>query len=163
MDQRPTEQDQTDASKERSMSLSPQHKKASASDEGNGLWSETHTRVQPDLGSKSSASVPDRSVGMSATGSYSSSLLDDVADFINEHLRVFRAIPWVLGGVGALLVIRYTHMVCCSFKQMVDQLLNAESLDQNVNLLCTTSTLAILLLHTYTMLITMDSSLDFIM
>lgn len=163
MDQRPTEQEQTDATKERSISLNPQHKKASASDEANGLWSETHTTVQPDLGSKSSASVPDGPVSMSATGSYSSSLLDDVADFINDHLRAFRAIPWVLGGVGALLVIRYTHMVRCSFKQMVDQLLNAESLYQNVNLLCTTSTLAILLLHTCTMLITMDSSLDFVM
>lgn len=161
MDQRLTGQEQTDATKERSISLNPQHKKAS--DEANGLWSETHTTVQPDLGSKSSASVPDGPVSMSATGSYSSSLLDDVADFINDHLRAFRAIPWVLGGVGALLVIRYTHMVRCSFKQMVDQLLNAESLYQNVNLLCTTSTLAILLLNTCTMLITMDSSLDFVM
>ena len=92
------------------MSLDPEHA-AAASGEANGLWSESTTGVQPDSGSKSISSVAEGPAGTPVTGSYSSSLLDDVANFINEHLRAFRAIPWVLGGVGALLVIRYTHMV----------------------------------------------------
>ena len=104
-DPRPTV---SDTAKEKSMSLDPEHA-ASASGEANGLWSESTTGVQPDSGSKSS--VAEGTVGMPVTGTYSSSLLDDVANFINEHLRAFRAIPWVLGGMGALLVIRYTHMV----------------------------------------------------
>ena len=72
-----------------------------------GQRSENGTTVQPDLSSKNK----DGAVGTMLSGSRSSSLLDDAADFINEHLRAFRAIPWVLGGLGALLVIRYTHAV----------------------------------------------------
>ena len=62
------------------------------------------TVVQPDTDQ-------DGAVGTTLSGSHSSSWLDDAADFVNEHLRAFRAIPWVLGGLGAILVIRYTHMV----------------------------------------------------
>lgn len=72
-----------------------------------GQRSENGTTVQPDSSSKNK----DGAVGTMLSGSHSSSLLDDAADFINEHLRAFRAIPWVLGGLGALLVIRYTHTV----------------------------------------------------
>ena len=53
----------------------------------------------------------DGTAGTTRSGSHSSSWLDDAADFVNEHLRAFRAIPWVLGGLGAILVIKYTHMV----------------------------------------------------
>ena len=53
----------------------------------------------------------DGAVGSTLSGSHSSSWLDKAADFVNEHLRAFRAIPWVLGGLGAILVIKYTHMV----------------------------------------------------
>ena len=53
----------------------------------------------------------DGAVGSTLSGSHSSSWLDEAADFVNEHLRAFRAIPWVLGGLGAILVIKYTHMV----------------------------------------------------
>ena len=53
----------------------------------------------------------DGAVGSTLSGSHSSSWLDKAADVVNEHLRAFRAIPWVLGGLGAILVIKYTHMV----------------------------------------------------
>ncbi len=43
--------------------------------------------------------------------SHSSSLLDRSAEYINNHLRAFRAIPWVVGGAGALLFVRYSGMV----------------------------------------------------
>ena len=53
----------------------------------------------------------DGAVGSTLSGSHSSSWLDKAADVVNEHLRAFRATPWVLGGLGAILVIKYTHMV----------------------------------------------------
>lgn len=40
-----------------------------------------------------------------------SSFLEVATDYINDHLRAFRTIPWVMGGLGALLVIRYSRMV----------------------------------------------------
>ena len=39
------------------------------------------------------------------------SFLEVAMDYINNHLRVFRTIPWVMGGVGALLVARYSGLV----------------------------------------------------
>ena len=72
-----------------------------------GQRSENGTTIPPDSNSKNK----DGAVDTMLSESHSSSLLDDAADFVNEHLRAFRAIPWVLGGLGALLVIRYTHMV----------------------------------------------------
>ena len=30
---------------------------------------------------------------------------------INNHLQAFRMLPWVMGGVGALLIVRYSGLV----------------------------------------------------
>ena len=42
------------------------------------------------------------------------SWLEVVTATINNHLQTFRALPWVMGGVGALLIIRYSRMVRCN-------------------------------------------------
>lgn len=57
------------------------------------------------------ASPSSAAVDISEAEPHSSSLLDRSAEYINQHLRAFRAIPWVVGGVGALLVFRYSGLV----------------------------------------------------
>lgn len=39
------------------------------------------------------------------------SFMEIAMDYVNNHLRAFRTIPWVMGGLGALLVVRYSGMV----------------------------------------------------
>ena len=34
-------------------------------------------------------------------------LLDEATEFINEHIRIFRQLPWVIGGVGVVLLVRF--------------------------------------------------------
>ena len=46
---------------------------------------------------------------------HSTSVLDEAVNYINDHLRVFRTIPWVVGGVGAILVIKYSGMVSVNY------------------------------------------------
>lgn len=46
-----------------------------------------------------------------ARGDHSSSWADRASDFIDGHLRVFRAVPWCLGGLGVLLVLRHSPLV----------------------------------------------------
>ena len=98
---------------------------SASSKEAHGPFSKAHGQWSGNVAAGSNSRGVDGSVGtvvqpvtdkdgaVSSTlsGSYSSSWLDEAADFVNEHLRVFRAIPWVLGGLGAILVIKYTHMV----------------------------------------------------
>ncbi len=56
-------------------------------------------------------SPPHNLQGGGVASSHSSSLLDQSVEFINDHLRAFRAIPWLVGGVGAVLFVRYSGMV----------------------------------------------------
>lgn len=30
---------------------------------------------------------------------------------VNNHLQAFRMLPWVMGGLGALLIVKYSGMV----------------------------------------------------
>ena len=39
------------------------------------------------------------------------SWLEVATETINNHLRVVRLLPWVMGGVGVLLIARYSRMV----------------------------------------------------
>lgn len=32
-------------------------------------------------------------------------------EMINNHLQAFRMLPWVIGGMGVLLLVRYSGMV----------------------------------------------------
>ena len=43
------------------------------------------------------------------------SWLDVAMVSINNHLQAFRMLPWVIGGVGALLLVRYSGMVSTRF------------------------------------------------
>lgn len=37
--------------------------------------------------------------------------LEVATETINNHLQAFRMLPWVMGGLGALLIIKYSRMV----------------------------------------------------
>ena len=39
------------------------------------------------------------------------SWLDVAMATVNNHLQLFRTLPWVMGGVGALLIAKYSGMV----------------------------------------------------
>ena len=34
-------------------------------------------------------------------------LIDETTEFINDHIRIFRLLPWVIGGVGVGLLVRF--------------------------------------------------------
>ena len=76
---------------------------------GKPTYQDEHLREAAPQNEPASLAVPDN-----VTGRHSTSLLDKAVNYINDHLRAFRTIPWVVGGVGAILVIRYTSMVSTS-------------------------------------------------
>ena len=41
------------------------------------------------------------------TSEHHKGLLDVATEYINENIKAFRRIPWVIGGVGVVLLIRY--------------------------------------------------------
>ena len=37
--------------------------------------------------------------------------LEVATEMINNHLQLFRTLPWVMGGVGMLLIVKYSRLV----------------------------------------------------
>ena len=46
--------------------------------------------------------------------------LDILTEFINDHIRVYRMIPWIVGSVGIALFLRYSHIPLRRFRQVSD-------------------------------------------
>ena len=48
-------------------------------------------------------------------------VLDEATEFINDHIRLFRQLPWVIGGVGLVLLVRfYPRLVLRRLKRPLD-------------------------------------------
>ena len=54
--------------------------------------------------------------------------IEQSTEFINDHLRLFRMIPWVIGGVGVAILIRYSRLPVRRLKRVMAV---PESLIQN--------------------------------
>ena len=59
-----------------------------------------------------SASSPELSLPVAisdtpSTSEHRKGVLDHATEFINDHIRAFRQLPWVIGGVGVVLLIRF--------------------------------------------------------
>ena len=52
---------------------------------------------------------------------YRKGVLDEATEFINDHIRLFRQLPWVIGGVGLVLLVRfYPRLVLRRYKRPSD-------------------------------------------
>lgn len=83
--------------------------------------SDTTAQADSDLAKELTDSAPSYSQPLAVSNSPSPSLptpehhkglLDNATEFINDNLKTFRQLPWIIGGVGVVLLIRfYPRMV----------------------------------------------------
>lgn len=57
----------------------------------------------------------DKAVGDNVTG-----WSDSLTVHINEYIRYYRMVPWVLGSVGVVVFLRYSRTPIARFRQVVD-------------------------------------------
>ena len=55
--------------------------------------------------------------GVGVMGGQDGSWMDKASEFIDDHLRLFRTVPWILGGLGALLLLRHSTVVSLQHMQ----------------------------------------------
>lgn len=76
---------------------------------------EIESGADPSDGASSTAKAPMEDSPHHVTG-----LTDVVTIHINEYLRYYRVVPWVLGSVGVVLLLRFSRAPVMRFRQVAD-------------------------------------------
>ena len=69
-----------------------------------------------------------------ATSNHRKGILDHATEFINDHIRAFRQLPWIIGGVGVVLLVRfYPRLTFRRYRQPSD--IPQQLIENNVKLM----------------------------
>ena len=84
--------------------------------------------------SSSASAASQVSSTLPETTQHRKGIIDEATEFINDHIRIFRQLPWVIGGVGIILLARfYPRLVFRRYKRPSD--VPEQLIENNVTLM----------------------------
>ena len=91
------------------------------------------TVAQATSSSEDASDAPDSGYKELQSSNHRKGLIDETTEFINDHIRIFRLLPWVIGGVGVGLLVRfYPRMVFRRYQRPSD--VHRQLIENNVRL-----------------------------